>query len=204
VSDQGVLRAFEDQRRTNIRVTSGKHNSLPLSEDTPLPERITAMLLIPGDDLNPSQFSSGLLHAYSFVQRNLGAWRTANMIKSLLTNPNRAIRVGACEELTLSFTGQDQCWDTLDIGDGTDLRYHHGVISPMVGIQRHRYHQRESEDTEKWWRMAQRQYSKAEILDELKLLTTDNDERTRRRFCGLLREKYPLEADSGCGMSQDY
>ncbi len=50
--------------------------------------------------------------------------------------------------------------------------------------------------------MAQRSFPERELLDELRLLTTDKDERTRRTFCGLLHEKYPHETDSGCGVQQ--
>ncbi len=135
----GVFRAVRDIWRTNIQVYSGKHAGFPLSPDRPLPERIASLLLTPGDELNPSSFGVGLLHGSYFAAVHLGRWRVANMLKALLSNLHQAIRMGACEELTLHFRGQDECWDTLDGGDGSDLRSRYGVIPPMVGRKGRRY-----------------------------------------------------------------
>jgi hypothetical protein len=196
--DRGVLRAVRDFWRTSVEATSGRHRDLPLSSDKPLEERIAVLLLTPGVDLNPTRFSCGLLRASGFSRR-LGQWRTVKLLKELLTNPNRAVRIGACEELTLNYMGQDECWNTLDVGDGSDLRYHHGVIAPQIRRKAYYYHARETQDPDKWWEMASQRFSKADLLDELRLLTTDKDERVRKRFCDLLRTKFPCEADSGCG-----
>jgi hypothetical protein len=200
--DQGVLRAVEDQRRTSIQVPSGRHRSLPLTSDRPLTERIGVLLMTPGEEFRPSYFGAGLLLAAPFAQQHLGRWRTVKILKGLLASPYRAVRIGACEELTRRFFGQDDCWNTLDVDDGSDFRWHYGIIPPMVSRRVHQNHQMETQDADRWWQswIAQRWYTKAELLDELRLLTTDNDRRIRRRFCGLLQEKFPDETDSGCGV----
>jgi hypothetical protein len=200
--DRGVIRAVRDYWRTNILVHSGRHKALPFTSDVSLQERIAVLLFSPGDDLNASWFSHGLSDASGFAYWPLGPWQTANALKALLSNPNPTIRVGACEELTLDFVGQDGCWNTLDIGDGNHLRYHAGGMPPMVMRLAYRHQRMMTQDPQKWWTWAQRFFPKTDVLDELKLLTTDKDERTRRKFCGLLREKYPLENDSGCGFRQ--
>jgi hypothetical protein len=133
--DHGVLRSLRDFRKTAVEVTSGRHKDLPLSSEKLLEERLAVLLLTPGDDLNPALFSSGLLMADGF-SGTLGRWRTVKMLKALRTNPIRAVRIGACEELTLNYMGQDECWNTLDVGDGSDLRYHHGSLSHRSG-ERH-------------------------------------------------------------------
>ena len=148
--EDGVLRAVWDLMRSNIIVSSGRHNTLPLTEERPLIERIAVMLLTPGDDLNPSQFSDGLLRSTPFALYYVGSWRTANLLIALLRSPERAVRTGACEELTLTFL-QNSCWHEADIGDGTDLRYHHGVITAQVARRGYPEHLVETQDPEKWW-----------------------------------------------------
>jgi hypothetical protein len=196
--DNGVLRAVWDLMRSNIIVSSGRHNVLPLPEDRPLTERISVMLLTPGDDLNPGLFSNGLLRSTPLASFYIGSWRTANLLRSLLRSPDRAVRVGACEELSLQFL-QDSCWNDLDIGDGSDLRYHHGIITPRVSRKGHQY-LIETRDPESWWEQTRSWYStEAEHLNALKLLTIDDNSSIREKFCVFLRTKFPGEvADSGC------
>jgi len=82
--ESDVLRAIWDVMRSNIIVSSGKHNTLPLSDQEPLSERIAVMLLTPGEDMNPIQFSDGLLRATGFTFVPIGTWRTAKLLISLL------------------------------------------------------------------------------------------------------------------------
>ena len=136
----------------------------------------------------------------------LGLWRTVKMLRDLLASPYRAVRVGACEEITLSYTNQDACWNTLDVGDGSDLRWHFGIIPPMGSRRTHRLHLMYTQDANRLWEYRKSQivrgwYTNAQLLDELRLLTTDNDQRIRRRFCRFLQEKFPGETDSGCGQA---
>jgi hypothetical protein len=197
--DQGVLRAVWDLMRSNIIVGSGRHNSLPLTEAHPLTERIAVMLLTQGDDVNPERFSNGLLRSTPFAAYYLGRWHTAKLLRSLLQSPEHAVRVGACEELTLSFL-QSSCWADLPAMDGSDLRYHYGVITPQVSHLWHRYHLAETRTAEEWWKAKGSWYrTEAEHLDALKLLTTDDDRTIRERFCPFLAKRFPSElTDSGC------
>jgi len=197
--ESGVLRAVWDVMRSNIIVSSGKHKTLPLSDQEPLSERIAVMLLTPGEDMNPIQFSDGLLRATGFTFVPIGTWRTAKLLTSLLQSSERAVRVGACEELTLNFL-QNSCWDNLDVADGADLRYHYGVITPQVSRGAHRDHLMETQVAEQWWAAKLSWYpTNAERLDALKLLTIDDDQRVRQRFCACLKKNFPAEVtDSGC------
>jgi len=195
--ENGVLRAVWDVMRSNIIVSSGKHNALLLSNHDPLSERVAGMLFTPGNDMSPSQFSDGLLRATGFAFVPIGTWRTAKLLTSLLQSSERAVRVGACEELTLNFL-QNSCWDNLDVADGADLRYHHGVITPQVSRRAHRSHMMETQDPEQWW--TELGYTRnADRLDALKLLTIDDDQGVQQRFCAYLRKHFPAEVtDSGC------
>ena len=195
--ENGVLRAVWDVMRSNIIVSSGKHKALPLSDKEPLSERIAVMLFTPGDDMNTIQFSDGLLRATGYTFVPIGTWRTAKLLTSLLQSSERAVRVGACEELTLDFL-QNSCWGNLDVAYGADLRYHYGVITPQVSRSAHRNHLMETQDPEQWW--TELGYTRnADRLGALKLLTIDDDQRIRQRFCVYLKKKFPAEVmDSGC------
>ena len=201
--DRGVLRAVVDERQSSIAVPSGRHRDLPLTSNRPLAERIGALLLTPGEGINPSSFSTGLLGAEHYARLHLGPWRTVKMLRALLASPYRAVRVGACEEITLSYPNQDACWNTIDVGDGSDFRWHFGIIPPMGSRRTHRLHLMYTQDANELWEDRTSQitrgwYTKAQLLDELRLLTTDNDQRIRKRFCEFLSEKFPGETDSGC------
>ena len=205
MKDRGVLRAVEDERQTNIGVPSGRHRDLPLSSERPLAERIGVLLLTPGEDINPPSFSNGLLHAEPYTRQHLGRWRTAKMLRVLLASPYRAVRVGACEELSLGFVNQDSCWNTIDVGDGSDFRWHYGIIPPISSRWIHRRHLMRTKDPQRWlesppW-VPPGTDAKAALLDEFRLFTTDNDRRIRKRFCEFLSEKFPGEMDSGCGQA---
>ena len=62
-SDKGVLRAVRDYWRTNVQVYSGRHAAFPLTERESLTARLALLLFTPGQDVNPDEFSVGLLHA---------------------------------------------------------------------------------------------------------------------------------------------
>jgi hypothetical protein len=187
--DRGVLRAVWDVWRSNIRVYSGKHRTIPLTGNEPLLKRITMLLFTPGEALDPDEFSVGLLHAYTYGWQYLGRWRTAQVLNGLLKNEHRAVRIGACEELTLHYEGIDDCWNTVDFGDGSLLRFRYGVIPPQMIRIRHRNRMLETRDAEAWWAMAVRQYPGKQLLDELRLLTVVDDSGIRTRFCALLEKK---------------
>lgn len=189
----GVLRAIRDVPRSNIRVYSGKHQTLPVTADDHLPERIAMVLFMPGEELDPDEFSVGLLHATSHGWLYLGRWQTAVLLNGLLRNEHRAVRIGACEELTLGYNGIDGCWNSIDFGDGSLLRSRYGVIPPQISRGRQRQWIKETRDSEAWWNMAAKRYSREELIGELRLLTLVDNADIRQRFCALLKQKYPDE-----------
>ena len=197
--DKGVLRAVRDVVRTSIRIYSGQHVRLPLTPDRPLGERLAMLLFVPGAELDPDEFSAGLLDASAMGWNELGRFRTAQLLRGLLRNEHPQVRIAACEELSRLYPGMQGCWETVDFGDGSLLRSRFGVIGPQVYRKAYRNWVERTRDAQAWWRLAPKRYEAREILDELKLLTMSDDAGVRRRFCQLLKEKFPNEP--GCELT---
>jgi len=197
--DKGVLRAVRDVVKTSIRIYSGRHERLPLTPDRPLGERLATMLYEPGTELDADEFSAGLLDADVIGWNHLGRLRTAQLLRGLLANEHQQVRIAACEQLLMSYPGMQRCWETLDFGDGSLLRSRFGVIGPQVYRKAYRNWAERTRDAQVWWRLAPKRYEARDILDELKLLTMSDDPGVRRRFCQLLKEKFPSEP--GCELT---
>ena len=172
VRDQGVLRAFWDHQRSAIEVASGLHRSVPLP-GRPLPERVSAMLLTPGDGLNPAHFARELAASVAFAVGHIGRWQTAKLLKQLATDARLPIGQSACAQLTASYWGQDACWDQLDAGSYAD-----GTAVSRAAEQERRAR---TADPDRWWKQMSAACPPAELLDELRLLTTHKDPKIRAR-----------------------
>lgn len=194
--DKGVLRAVLDVVRTSIRIYSGRHVRLPLTPNRPLDERVATMLFEPGAELDPDEFSAGLPYASAMGWSDLGRLRTAQLLRGLLANEHQQVRIAACGELSRLYPELQGCWETADLGDGSLLGSRFGTILPQCSRRAHQYWVETIRDEQVWWRLAPKRYEAGEILDELKLLTMSDDPGARRRFCQLLKEKFPSEP--GC------
>jgi hypothetical protein len=188
--DAGVLRTVWDHRQSAIAVGSGLHRNLPLP-GRPAAERVAAMLLTPGDGMNPGELARELPGSVAFAMSHIGRWRTAKLLKQLSSAGAPGIRRSACEQLTEWYWGQDSCWDQLGSaghGKGT-------AVSRAAEQQR----RARTTDPDRWWKQMSAALPPAALLDELRLLTTHKDPRIRDRFCRFLRAHYPGEKDCGCG-----
>lgn len=188
--DHGVLRAVRDEWLSQIEVSSGRHRNLPLSPSSPLEERIAVMLLTPGEAVDATTFGQRL--DSGFAERQLGDWRAAKLLKKLLTDPHREIRVAACEELTRTYWGQDSCWNELDFGGRAAV--------PPIAVSRLSERQRRQEvnDPVRWWKLMSARRTPEELLDQLRLLTAHKDPGIREKYCRFLESLYPGETDCGC------
>ena len=189
--DHGVLRAAWDHWRSAIPMASGIHRGLPLSPGRPLVERVSVMLLTPGGGLNPAQFVGGFARSVPFAIGHLGRWRTAKLLKQLTADPRPQIRLGACAQLTARYWGQDACWEQVD---GSEP----GLNGAKVSRAAERDRRARTADPDRWWSQMSAAYPPADLLDELRLLTTHKDPAIRARFCRFLKSHYPGETDCGC------
>jgi hypothetical protein len=187
--DQGVLRAVWDHPRSAILVESGSHGGPP--RQRAVADQVSAMLLTPGNDMNAARFARDLAGAVAFAMDHIGRWRTAKLLQRLTTDPRPQIRQSACAQLTAWYWGQDACWDRLDgIAAGAPA---------AVSRAAERERRARTADPERWWKQMSTARPPADLLDELRLLTTHKDPQIRARYCRFLRAHYPEEQDCGCG-----
>jgi hypothetical protein len=189
MQDRGVLRAIWDHPRSAILVESGLHRAVPLPGH-PAAEQVAAMLLTPGDGLDAARFARHISQAVAFAMDHLGRWRTAKLLKQLAADGRPPVRQSACAQLTAWYWGQDACWDQLEAG----------VWGGPTAASRAAEQQRRAStaDPDRWWKRMSAASPPAELLDELRLLTTHKDPRIRARYCHFLRAHYPDERDCGC------
>ena len=183
--EQGVLRAGNA-----IPVASGLHRTVPLPGRQPA-EQVSTMLLTPGDGINAAHFARDLAGSVAFAMSHIGRWQTAKLLKQLAADTRPPIGQSACEQLTAWYWGQDACWDRLDAG------------APSAGMAQSRAAEQErrarTADPDRWWKQMSAACPPAQLLDELRLLTTHKDPTIRARYCRFLRAHYPDERDCGCG-----
>jgi hypothetical protein len=188
--EHGVLRTVWDYRPSAIAVASGLHRAVPLPERTAA-ERVSALLLTPGDGMNTTEFTRDIATAVAFSITHIGRWQTAKFLKQLAADARPAVGESACRQLTAWYWGQDACWDQL-VADT------HGR-GTAVSRADERERRARTADPDRWWKRMSAARPPAELLDELRLLTAHKDPRVRARYCRFLRAHYPDERDCGCG-----
>ena len=122
------------------------------------------------------------------------------MLKALLHDERRTVRIGACEELTLAYWGQDECWNTLDAGDGGDLRCNYGVRPTTMTRRVEQFDRKLAEDPERWVSYFCPTQGPGCVLDELRLMATHKDRRIAARFCAFLKERYGSDMGTACSV----
>ena len=192
--ERGALRAVRDYWRSSLEISSGFHDELPRRRL--VSEEIAELLLTPGEKMHSRYFSFRLPEAQAAAAAWTGRWRTAKLLRALMHNKYRVVRIAACEQLTIAYWGQDDCWDSLAVGNGADLTRGLAVSRRMEQVRR-----RDVADPARWWKLTRIWNPAAgpgERLDELRLLTAHKDPRIRAKYCRFLHETFPQETDCGC------
>ena len=102
--DREGLRSVVDFWPSAIRVTTGRHTSLP--KDAALSEAIARILLLPGEFFDPREYN--LSDGISKSTQLIGEGASLKLVKTLVENDNPDVRKAACFELK-RYTRQDHC-----------------------------------------------------------------------------------------------
>jgi hypothetical protein len=167
-----------DWWRSIFPIESGKHDRLPLDDSRPFWERVNLLQywIQPG-------WSPEFLGTRHF---GLGLWRSVKLLRGLLRYPDSRLREAACWQLTEMEQGQDEC-----------SRFY--LWPPDNWIQNRRWENSRARD--EWgWSLSQKERPGA--IDQLKLLTTVNNQELRQEFCRLFLHEFPNDHDNGCPADQ--
>ena len=195
--EQGVLRSLADPWVTAVPIPSGRHETVP--EGAGLRERLWKLSMTPGEDLDPTAFAASL--RFTIRVEGGGDWNHVQALRKLTRNEHVQVRLAACSALARHW-GQDDCWETLDVGDAADL----GFLRPVrLSIENERGMRRVTRDPHRWWNSFQhftlRPDAEGDLFDRVRLLATHKDPTVARKYCQLLNEKYPTVSVRGCPAS---
>ena len=141
--ENGRYHVVRDWVRSIFPVTSEPHSRLPLDESRPLWERIALMNYWIGGSYPKS--------IYADPARTLSLWRIIKLKRGFARHPSSSIRLEACRALIDFGYGQDECWDTLTVGEKVQLKAkgHSCCTEEQVEANRRKLQQREAAW---WWR----------------------------------------------------
>jgi len=182
--ENGRFHVVRDWWRSIFPIYSGSHTRLPLDDSRPFWERAGLLTWWIRSD-----------HGWEFEKLPrkgpggaLGVWRTAKILRGLLRHPDRDVRLFACGELLeLGDVGQDECWGSLPEEDRKAFTARRLTLEKLLKAHAS-FQERARERWDAW----------SGDRDELKILTTVNDQRLRRDFCRSFELRFPGDTDAGC------
>ena len=99
VQDGAVVRATNDAYSSNTAIITGRHKVEPVvGRDAGL-DLIARLLLLPGDGLDTSEYLASLYVERANALAIIGPLKTAELLRSLLSDNNSQIRGRACIQL---------------------------------------------------------------------------------------------------------
>ena len=123
-NDAGNLRTTNDVYLSHTGLVTGKHKIQPAFDDEGVRELIAHLMLLPGEDLDLSQYLDSLhIEAYRAVDL-VGKARTGDLLLTLLENQKLQIRRRACLLLAEPPFAKKDCLSSLiqDIGTPAEDR----------------------------------------------------------------------------------
>jgi hypothetical protein len=109
VEDHGVLRAIRDYARSSIEVGGSRRSSLPLSETSPLEDRLAALLLMPGVGFEPRRFRRTLPRSVPIAEEWVGPCRTMRLLESIVRTTVGLVQSSARDQLLSRYQNADHC-----------------------------------------------------------------------------------------------
>lgn len=201
--DGGILRTMADLTEPNIRIRSGRHNTLPLSLDD-APRRdpgavIATAALTPSAD-HVEGFAEGMADTYGRLGLIVPDGYIARLLRALLANPDQATRERACLTLSFHYSYRDPCFSNLLDSKDPEVRQQASVLAPAKRASPQRLLSELS--------IAPDSINAPEFLDpladELELFTFDLDFAVRRQACIAVHRIFPSRQFPQCkGMSVD-
>jgi hypothetical protein len=184
-TENGRYHVVRDWWRSIFRISSGRHERLPLDASRPFWERVGLLMWQVGPGWSPG---------IGDVERNdpgqiLGRWRAVKLLRGLLRYPNHELQLTACASLLAREPWEDECWDRLTAED------QHRLADIGAAHRRHKeaYAQRRTVAE-----MFAAYSGGASDLDRLRLLTTENNAAFRLGICRLFVKRFPVDHDNGC------
>jgi hypothetical protein len=176
-NESGSYHVVRDWWRSIFPIGSGRHDRFPLDNSQPVWERVALLQYW----VRPNPGPGTLAWHYLDPGRVLGTWREVKLLRGLTRHPGAQIQMGACGQLMLLDTLQDECADGL--GLKSDINKNRVWLGKFAKIA-----------FEGW--LSRRDQPRA--LDELKVFTTINDRRLREEFCKKFQRAFPDDHDNGC------
>jgi hypothetical protein len=186
--ENGRYHIVRDWWRSIFKISSGKHDRLPLDDSHPFWERVGLLMVWVRPDWSPALGSFWRNDPWG----SLGNWRMTKILRGLARHPNLKIRLLACGAL-LQETAQDECWNDLAPSDRASLT-RNGIRPQDASGQDRNF---ETQAKQAW----EQEWPENEI-DRERLLTTVNNRPLREQFCRLFLKRFPNDHDNGCPADQ--
>ncbi len=195
-TDGGVYHVVGDWWRSVFPVSSGHHSRAPLTDATPLWERIALMMWWEQPDWDAG---------FGEVFRNdpggrFTVWRTIKLLRGLLRHPDPKLQDLGCESLLMLERAQDECWDMIPADQRKDLNRYHNMLHPLDEWRANRTFEQRAQL--EWDRMVGNDRYRLGNLDDLRVFTTINNTSLRTHFCDLFSARFPGDSDNGCPANQ--
>ena len=191
-NEDGTYHVVRDWWRSIFPIRSGKHDRFPMDGSKPVWERAGLLQFWVQRGYSPGFPADHHLDP----GRALGLWRLTKLERGLLHHSDGEIRQAACEQLLLTRSAQDECFEQMELSRRTAFGTYYNRIVPLDEWNRNRrWVRRFARDD---WVSAMRQKDQPGMLDELKLFTTVNDRKLREEFCEKFQRAFPDDHDNGC------
>lgn len=173
-----------------FKIRSGTHARLPLSDSHPFWERVGLLMWWVQSDWTPGVARAQHRNDPGHV---LGRWRSEKLLRGLLRHPNHDLRFAACAALLAGEPWSDECWNQLTSDDQKKL-------ANIEDAQRR--HKEEFADRHNASEMFEVYSAAPQNMDQVRLLTTENNAPFRREVCQLFEKRFPNDHDNGCFTDQ--